>query len=68
MKLWDDIRRRFGRPAEPSAAEPAVEDVAAVHEREKQLDAENKHVEELNTGEDDPNRHGDDPNRHTETP
>ena len=60
MKLWDNIKGRFGRRNEPSPVAPPPtppEDPAAVNEREKRIDAENKHVELLDTGEDDPNRY-----------
>jgi hypothetical protein len=69
MKLWDDLKRRFqsaeaipvkppdGELFRPRSEMPQPEDPAAVHEREIRLDAANKHVEQLDTGEDDPNRY-----------
>jgi hypothetical protein len=58
MKLLDQLRRLV-RPQPSSLVQPPSppEDPAAVDEREMRRDAENKHVEHLDTGEDDPNRY-----------
>jgi hypothetical protein len=65
MKWLDSLRVKVlgGPPTGPKttdeqhSADQRKADLAAADEREGQIEAESKHVEMLDTGEDDPNRY-----------